>query len=349
MVTRKKSPAASVAENVTTLDNTPRPASMSVSPEELKERFGPQKIPLAGDFASLIEMADIGCRAVGQASNQDGTPGNGLALNAGRLAVAAKPNNGIVIDSAGIGVVGNATKGIIIESAGIGVVGNAAKGIIVESAGIGVVGNAAKGIVIESSGIGVVGNAAKGIIVESAGIGINVGLGVELQSSAIKAKANAAKGIVVESAGIGVVGNTAKGIVVESAGVGIADDAWIRIFAQMHKSTLVAVTQHFVAFATIDTLYSGTIIYIHPRGAAMPFISDSNPGYITLSILDGRRRIETYSGLPSWRANPEPNEALVQVIYLAQFRLTTISTINLMARAIGDGVFDNTGTFNAIL
>ncbi|UZM16235.1 hypothetical protein LZV00_11215 [Pseudomonas kielensis] len=51
---------------------------MPVSAEDLKDAFGAKKIPLASDFANLIEMADKGCRAVGLASDQDGSPGAGL-------------------------------------------------------------------------------------------------------------------------------------------------------------------------------------------------------------------------------------------------------------------------------
>jgi hypothetical protein len=131
---------------------SPQASRLNVSPETLKERFGSQKIPLASDFASLIDMADVGSRAAGQASNQDGNPGAGLRLDGGKLAATGNSHKAIVIDSSGIGVVANVSKGIVVDGTGVGI--NAGTGIELSGNQVRVRPNPLKGIVAETAGVG---------------------------------------------------------------------------------------------------------------------------------------------------------------------------------------------------
>jgi len=216
----------------------PLERKVNASAAQLKERFGEQKIPLAGDFSSLIDMAEVGCRAVGQASDQDGKPGAGLALDQGRLKVVHNPAKGLVVEPAGIGI--NVGNGVELADNQLKVKPNGAKGIIVNNDGVALKLKTESALTLNSDGLAVkvqdlagvaltaessgtkvklnvkVGNgahiannevqvkanSAKGLLVESAGVGINVGNGVELADNQLKVKPNGAKGIVVNDDGV---------------------------------------------------------------------------------------------------------------------------------------------------
>lgn len=69
----------------------------------LKDRFKAGSIPLQTDFADLIDMANAGAQATGQAAGQNG-PGMGLTSNGGLLEVKAKAGKGISVDGDGVSV-----------------------------------------------------------------------------------------------------------------------------------------------------------------------------------------------------------------------------------------------------
>ncbi|WP_350304994.1 tail fiber protein [Photorhabdus viridis] len=86
---------------------------------DLKNRFKEGSIPLQTDFANLIDIADIGRRAVGKAPDQTDTPNSALRLDShGRLVV--KAGNGITIDSNGVNIDPNRIfpKGMIVMFSG---------------------------------------------------------------------------------------------------------------------------------------------------------------------------------------------------------------------------------------
>ncbi|WP_387465124.1 tail fiber protein [Photorhabdus sp. RM323S] len=72
---------------------------------DLKNRFKEGSIPLQTDFADLIDIADIGRRAVGQAPDQTNGLNSTLELNdSGGLAVKIKANGGITVDESGVSI-----------------------------------------------------------------------------------------------------------------------------------------------------------------------------------------------------------------------------------------------------
>ncbi|WP_387465122.1 tail fiber protein [Photorhabdus sp. RM323S] len=86
---------------------------------DLKNRFKEGSIPLQTDFADLIDIADIGRRAVGQAPDQTNDPNSALELNDnGRLVVKINANSGLTADSDGVKV--RANNGITVDSHGVG-------------------------------------------------------------------------------------------------------------------------------------------------------------------------------------------------------------------------------------
>ncbi|CAQ84097.1 conserved hypothetical protein [Photorhabdus asymbiotica] len=77
--------------------------SKDLSVKNLKDRFKEGSIPLQTDYEHLIDIADIGRKATGQAPGQAGNPNSALALDDhGRLVV--KAGNGITVDKNGINI-----------------------------------------------------------------------------------------------------------------------------------------------------------------------------------------------------------------------------------------------------
>ncbi|NHB91766.1 tail fiber protein [Photorhabdus cinerea] len=73
----------------------------NLSADDLKDRFKAGSIPLQTDYRYLIDMADIGRKATGQAPGQADNPNSALKLDEhGRLVV--KAGNGITVDENGI-------------------------------------------------------------------------------------------------------------------------------------------------------------------------------------------------------------------------------------------------------
>ncbi|MCW7547433.1 phage tail protein [Photorhabdus sp. APURE] len=125
--------------------------STGPSTNDLKSRFKEGSIPLQTDYSDLIDIADIGRKATGQAPGQSGEPGDGLSLtddgtlqtiinSTGGLhfdkkALAIKPYNGINVDNNGVSV--KAGSGIIVDSSGVSIDSNNVlpKGIIVMFSG----------------------------------------------------------------------------------------------------------------------------------------------------------------------------------------------------------------------
>ncbi|MEZ9360300.1 hypothetical protein AB4175_10505 [Vibrio cyclitrophicus] len=80
----------------------------SVGPtvSELKEQFMARSIPLEADFSDLIDIADVGRKAVGQSPEQTPNPTSGLILGTnGQQKVQLKPEAGLMVDSSGVGLV----------------------------------------------------------------------------------------------------------------------------------------------------------------------------------------------------------------------------------------------------
>ncbi|OCA54322.1 hypothetical protein [Photorhabdus namnaonensis] len=157
------------------------PESIGPSSDELKNRFKAGSIPLQTDYSDLIDIADIGRRAVGKAPDQTNNPNSALELdNSSGLKVKTNPTGGISVDSSGIAVKCWPSGGITVTDG---------SGLYLKLVG----GNSGNGW----SGVSGLGLGSDGVKVK-AGNGINVdGSGVS-----VKAKANSA--IAVDNEGVAV-------------------------------------------------------------------------------------------------------------------------------------------------
>ncbi|WP_211445231.1 tail fiber protein [Collimonas humicola] len=100
MATKSKKPTRTLSRSTAPVVKGALPSA-----DELKDRFAPQSVPISTDFGNLIDIAEIGRRAVGLSPGQD-TTGNGLELDgigdAGTLKV--KAGAGITVDADGVSV-----------------------------------------------------------------------------------------------------------------------------------------------------------------------------------------------------------------------------------------------------
>ncbi|MGV7961701.1 tail fiber protein [Photorhabdus tasmaniensis] len=209
-------------ENINLKSNLP-------SADDLKKRFKEGSIPLQTDYADLINIADMGRKACGQAPQQNG-PGKGLKLgDDGTLnlkigEISSQDFSPLILEKdilsvdLGSGLV-NKTNGICVGT-GNGIVVNndnvtvkPANGITVDSNGVSVKPN--NGINVDTNGVSVKVK-DKTINVESTGISVRLGWGIKI-GDGLDVKAS--NGINVDSNGVSV--KAGNGITVNSNGVSI--------------------------------------------------------------------------------------------------------------------------------
>ncbi|WP_445374388.1 hypothetical protein ACSLVK_20230 [Photorhabdus tasmaniensis] len=161
-------------------ENT-NPESIGSSSDELKNRFKAGSIPLQTDYSDLIDIADIGRRAVGKAPDQTDNPNSGLELdNNHGLSVKTNPTGGISVDSSGIAVKCWGNGGITVTDG---------SGLYLKLAG----GNSGNGW----SGV-------SGLSLGSDGVKIKANNGINVDGSGVSIKAKANNAIAVDNEGIAV-------------------------------------------------------------------------------------------------------------------------------------------------
>ncbi len=106
------------------IDKNKKPVGLPT--ENIKKKFGPQRIPLAQDFADLINIADCGRKALGLSPDQEKKgPGPGLTTdNDDRLAVKPDVTNVVKVGEDGVG---------IRTGVGLNVIGESEKTLVVGS------------------------------------------------------------------------------------------------------------------------------------------------------------------------------------------------------------------------
>ena len=228
-----------------------------IAADELKARFEAGAIPLQSDFSALIDMAEAGLRATGQATDQTGiaagmrlsdtdqleldvvsysftneTENSPIKLNTTTRRYVVDLENGLINKDNGInvlagdgvvvvvdikGVAVKAGEGVGVDSNGVAV--KAGEGIRVDSDGVAV--KAGGGISIDSNGVAV--KAGEGISIDSDGVAVKAGEGISIDSDGVAVKAG--EGISIDSDGVAV--KAGGGIIVDSNGVSVADNAGI--------------------------------------------------------------------------------------------------------------------------
>ncbi|KAA1183132.1 tail fiber protein [Photorhabdus heterorhabditis] len=139
------------------------------SVDDLKRRFKEGSIPLQTDYADLINISDMGRRAVSKAPGQTDNPNSALKLNNdGALAVKINDNGGLKADEHGLSVkIKN--KSLLADNSGLAV--NAGRGLRINNEKLEVDNH--HGIEIVNEGVKV--KAGEGIKVDSNGVCLKMG------------------------------------------------------------------------------------------------------------------------------------------------------------------------------
>ncbi|EQB98820.1 hypothetical protein [Photorhabdus temperata] len=209
--------------------------SIGPSADELKNRFKEGSIPLQTDYSDLIDIADIGRRAVGKAPDQTDNPNSALELdNSSGLKVKINPTGGLKADKEGLSVKLK-DKSLLTDADGLAV--NTGKGLWINNDKLAV--NNYDGIEIVDKGVKV--KASNGINVDSNGVSIKLTdsdqtlTGLSLTSSGLKVddglgivltkdhgvSVGAGNGIQVNTDNIAIKAKSNSGISVDKDGIAV--------------------------------------------------------------------------------------------------------------------------------
>ncbi|PQQ32726.1 hypothetical protein C6H64_01015 [Photorhabdus luminescens] len=210
------------------------PESIGPSSDELKNRFKAGSIPLQTDYSDLIDIADIGRRAVGKAPDQTNNPNSALELdNSSGLKVKTNPTGGISVDSSGLAVKCWPSGGITVtDGSGLylklvgGNSGNGWSGV--SGLGLGSDGvkvKASNGINVDSNGVAVKVK-DKSLLADADGLKVNTGRGLWINND--KLEVDNHDGIEIVNEGVKV--KAGNGINVDSNGVAVkASNSTIKV------------------------------------------------------------------------------------------------------------------------
>ncbi|SCZ58792.1 MULTISPECIES: hypothetical protein [Photorhabdus] len=205
------------------------PKSVGPSTDELKNRFKEGSIPLQTDYSDLIDIADIGRRAMGKAPDQTENPNSGLELNNNSgLLVKTNPTGGLKADKDGLSVKLK-DKSLLTDASGLAV--NTGRGLWINNDKLEVDNH--DGIEIVNEGVKV--KASNGINVDGNGVsvrskdstinvgpdGISVGIGWGIKAGGAGLDVKASNGINVDGYGVYVKPKDNGGISVDKDGVSV--------------------------------------------------------------------------------------------------------------------------------
>lgn len=236
--------------------------SNNPSVDDLKRRFKEGSIPLQTDYADLINIADMGRRAIGKAPGQTDNPNSALKLdNDGTLAVKLNDNGGLKTDNDGLSVkIKN--KSLSVDNNGLAV--NAGRGLRINNDKLEFDNH--HGIEIVNEGVKV--KAGEGIKVDSIGVCLKMGKPINntyspliLEPKNDVLSVNMGNGLVNRDNGISV--NPGNGIKVDYDYVSVKAGNGINV-----DNNGVSVNIQQIASALADLIIpSGTIVLFYSDGS----------------------------------------------------------------------------------
>ncbi|RAX04351.1 MULTISPECIES: tail fiber protein [unclassified Photorhabdus] len=283
------------------------------SADDVKKRFKAGSIPLQTDYEYLIDIADIGRKAVGKAPQQNG-PGTGLKLDSnGTLNLKIGPisskdfsplmlkddilsvdlGSGLINKDNGISI--GQGNGIVVNTDDIAV--KAANGITVDGNGVSV--KAGDGISVSGKGVEVKAKNNGSISVDSDGIAVkcwdgggivvtdNTGLYLKLEGGNTSNAWSGVSGLSLSKNGVKV--KAGKGITVNSDGVGVNVEEIASALAN-----LIIPAGTIVPFYSNKPVPNGWVLCDGKNGT--PNLNgDSEKGQASwgISLISGGNKIET--------------------------------------------------------
>ncbi|WP_350305613.1 tail fiber protein [Photorhabdus viridis] len=283
------------------LENTDLKSS-SPSADDLKKRFKEGSIPLQTDYADLINIADMGRKAVGKAPGQTDNPNSALKLDdAGALSVKFNANGGLKADKDGLSVKIK-DKSLLVDTNGLAV--NAGRGIRINNDKLEVDNH--HGIEIVNEGVKV--KAGNGIKVDSNGVSLNIGKTnnsryspLTLQNNIFSVQLN--DGLVDKTGGITV--GQGDGIIVGNQTVSVKPGDGITV-----DSNGVSIDPNKVLPKGMIVMFSGNSA---PTGWALCDGKNDTPDLIDRFILGGN-----FSGI-----NGKSNDKASGSINAKEFKIST--------------------------
>lgn len=262
----------------TNLENT-NIKSTGPSADDLKIRFKEGSIPLQTDYADLIDIADIGRRAVGKAPDQTNNLNSALKLDdAGALSVKFNANGGLTSDKDGLSVKIR-DKSLLADANGLAV--NAGRGVKINNDTLEV--DDYHGIEIVNEGVKV--KASNGINVNSDGVSVKAGNGISVSGKGVEVKAKDKGSISVDSDGIavkywdggGIVATDNSGLYLKLEG-GNTNSGWSGLSlskngVKVKAGDYIKVDNTGVS-VDINAILSALADLIIPPGTIVPFYSD---------------------------------------------------------------------------
>ncbi|PQQ32592.1 hypothetical protein C6H64_02555 [Photorhabdus luminescens] len=262
-----------------------------LSAEDLKKRFKAGSIPLQTDYEQLIDIADIGRKAIGQAPKQNG-PGTGLKLNGDgtlNLKIGTIANNGF--------------SPLMLKDDILSV--DLGSGLINKDNGISV--GQGNGIVVNTDNVTV--KAANGINVDGKGVSVKEGNGISVSGNGVEVKAKDKGSISVEPDGIAVKCWDGGGIVVtDNTGLylklegGNSSNAWSGVSGlslstkgvKVKEGNGIKVDSNGVS-VNVEAIASALANLIIPSGTIVPFYSNGSVpnGWV---LCDGRNGTPNLNG-----------------------------------------------------
>ncbi|WP_198690406.1 tail fiber protein [Xenorhabdus lircayensis] len=318
-----------------------------VGPEtdKLKDKFKDGSIPLQTDFDQLIDIADVGRKATGQAPNQNG-PAKGMRLDEDGL-LQLKLNEKydkkdysplmlhdevLVVDlGSGLenkinGICVGQGDGITVNTNSISAKAAANKGLVVNTDGIALkeLGN---GVQFNKDGGLEIKSTDKSIGVDSSGVKVRLGWGIKL-GDGLDVKVKEAGGLINDSAGVYV--KTGNGIKVDNSGIGIDPNT------VLPKGMIM--------------MFSGSTI---PQGWALCDGDNDTPNLIDRFILGGKindinsKNSATLSGSGSNKqCNKYSDNKVVSVNVKIKFTALTVSQMPKHEHSGGMPYYNSTGFRN---
>ncbi|TDB57283.1 phage tail protein [Photorhabdus khanii] len=217
----------------------------NISASDLKNRFKEGSIPLQTDFANLIDIADIGRRAVGKAPDQTNNPNSALEMDdSSGLAVKVNPDGGLKAKSNGISVKMK-DHSLISDVDGLAV-------------------NKGKGLYINDNKLEI--NNNDGIEVVNEGVKVKASNGINVDSSGVSVKAKREHGgIAVNEDGVSIIPDTTTGIMITQNGLGIYLGDGLKCDKAGEK-----------LHVDINAIASKLADLIIPRGTIVPFYGNDD-------------------------------------------------------------------------
>ncbi|MCC8458336.1 phage tail protein [Photorhabdus aegyptia] len=274
-----------------------------LSAEDLKKRFKAGSIPLQTDYEQLIDIADIGRKAVGKAPQQNGLgPETGLKLDSdGTLSL--KMDTISKLNDKGFSP-------LMLKNDILSV--DLGSGLINKDNGISV--GQGNGIVVNKDDIAV--KADNGINVDGKGVSVKAGNGISVSGNGVEVKAKNNGSISVDSDGIAVKYWDGGGIVVtDNTGLylklegGSSSNAWSGVSGlslstkgvKVKSGNGIKVDSNGVS-VNVEAIASALANLIIPAGTIVPFYSNGPVpnGWV---LCDGR------NGTPNLNGESEKGEA----------------------------------------